>query len=137
MDRFEKGHMERGRDTVVSRKLQLVRYLINTSENLERAYVPRAELPAGQTQLDVPLREPDPLSRFVGRVRTSASVGLDLLIPYSPLKTHMSTVPHPLTTFNPVVNCRNRGRFTRPREHRGLIPQDTLEGGEACRCMSE
>ncbi len=58
--------MKGRRDPIVSRKLKLVSDLINTFENLKRANIPRAELPAGQPQLDVPCGEPDPLSWLVG-----------------------------------------------------------------------
>ncbi len=46
VDGFEEGDMERGRDMVVSRKLQLVSDLINYFKNLKRAYIPWTELPA-------------------------------------------------------------------------------------------
>ncbi len=108
--------MERGRDTVVSRKLQLVGDLIYSFKNLKRANIPWAELPAGQPQLDVLCREPDPLSWLVGRMRATSSVGLELLCSHGPLETDVCTVPHPLTTTNPVVHHWDRGRFARPRE---------------------
>ncbi len=48
VDGFEEGDMERGRDTVVSRKLQLVSDLINSLKNLKKANIPWTELPAWQ-----------------------------------------------------------------------------------------
>ncbi len=117
------------RDPIVSRKLKLVSDLINTFENLKRANIPRAELPAGQPQLYVPRGEPDPLSWLVGRVWTPLPVSLELLCSYGSLEADVGTVPHPLTTLYPLVHSRDRRRFTRPWEQGGLKPQDALKGG--------
>ncbi len=87
--------MKGKRDPIVSRKLKLVSDLINTFENLKRANIPRAELPAGQPQLYVPRGEPDPLSWLVGRVWMPSPVSLELLCSYGSLEADVGTVPHP------------------------------------------
>ncbi len=108
--------MKRGRDTVVSRKLQLVSDLIYFFTNFKRVNIPWAELPAGQPQLDVLHRGPDLLSWLVGRMWVTSSVGLELLCFHCLLETDVCTVPHPLATTNPVIHSWDRGETTETEE---------------------
>ncbi len=123
VDRFEEGNMKRGRDTVVSRKLQLVSDLIYFLRILKGSTYLGAELPAGQPQLDVLHRGPDLLSWLVGRMWVTSSVGLELLCFHCLLETDVCTVPHPLATTNPVIHSWDRGETTEterswnPRSH--------------------
>ncbi|KAK3534933.1 hypothetical protein QTP70_002015 [Hemibagrus guttatus] len=47
VEQFEEGNMEGGRDTIISRKLQLVSDLINLFQDFKWAYIPWTQLPAG------------------------------------------------------------------------------------------